>query len=208
MNLVTIIGIAGGSGSGKTTFARKLNERLCQTHGQEASAILAQDAYYIDQSAKFRGDGDPAVNFDHPSAIDFALIASHLGDLKLCLSVQVPIYDFATHTRASLTTDFPSRRFILLDGMLLFSQPKILELLNYRIFVDAPEAIRYQRRLNRDVRERGRTPEGVEKQFHAQVKPMHDEFIEPSKQNADLIVLGTEDFEPVILEMVRKFRLN
>ena len=207
MTPITIIGISGGSGSGKTTFARKLNERLCQTHGQEASAILAQDAYYIDQSAKFRGDGDPAVNFDHPSAIDFALIASHLQELKLNRNVLVPIYDFATHTRANVSIEFPSRKFILLDGMLLFSQPKILELLNYRIFVDAPEAIRYQRRLNRDVRERGRTPEGVEKQFRTQVKPMHDEFIEPSKQNADQIISGTADFEPIILEIVQKFSI-
>lgn len=207
MTPITIIGISGGSGSGKTTFARKLNERLCQTHGQEASAILAQDAYYIDQSAKFRGDGDPAVNFDHPSAIDFALIASHLQELKLNRNVLVPIYDFATHTRANVSIEFPSRKFILLDGMLLFSQPKILELLNYRIFVDAPEAIRYQRRLNRDVRERGRTPEGVEKQFRAQVKPMHDEFIEPSKQNADQVVSGTADFEPIIFEIVQKFSI-
>ena len=207
MTPITIIGISGGSGSGKTTFARKLNERLCQTHGQEASAILAQDAYYIDQSAKFRGDGDPAVNFDHPSAIDFALIASHLQELKLNRNVLVPIYDFATHTRANVSIEFPSRKFILLDGMLLFSQPKILELLNYRIFVDAPEAIRYQRRLNRDVRERSRTPEGVEKQFRAQVKPMHDEFIEPSKQNADQVVSGTADFEPIIFEIVQKFSI-
>jgi uridine kinase len=190
-----VVGISGGSGSGKTTFARQLNARLCE--------ILAQDHYYVDQSAKFRGDGDPSVNFDHPSAIDFPLIAKHLQDLKHGRTVEVPIYDFATHTRADDTTHFPRVSIVIVDGMLLLSQAVVLPLLDYRIFVSAPEQTRYERRLARDVRERGRTPEGVEKQFRAQVKPMHDQFIEPSQAEADEIISGTLPFELVMLDTIK-----
>ena len=200
-----VIGISGGSGSGKTTFAKLLNQRLQAEQGSTYSAILGQDHYYIDQSAKFRGDGDPAVNFDHPSAIDFALIAKHLELLKNGITVQVPNYDFATHTRKTETSAFSPCPIVIVDGMLLFSQAMILPLLDYSIFVDAPEAIRFQRRLSRDVKERGRTPEGVEKQFHAQVKPMHDQFIEPSRQAATQIVSGLLPFEPVIEQLIKSF---
>jgi uridine kinase len=198
-----VVGISGGSGSGKTTFARQLNARLCEIHGEKFSAILAQDHYYIDQSAKFRGDGDPSVNFDHPSAIDFPLIAKHLQALKQGRAVEVPIYDFATHTRAPDTNPFPCVSIVIVDGMLLLSQAVVLPLLDYRIFVTAPEKIRYERRLERDVRERGRTPEGVEKQFRAQVKPMHDQFIEPSQTQADEIISGTSPFELVMLDTIK-----
>ena len=197
-----VVGISGGSGSGKTTFARLLSARLCEIHGPTFCSILAQDHYYIDQSAKFRGDGDPAVNFDHPSAIDFPLIATHLQALKLGHAVEVPIYHFATHTRALATTHFPRTAIVIVDGMLLLSQENILSLLDYCIFVEAPEDVRYQRRLTRDVRERGRTPEGVEKQFHAQVKPMHDQFIEPSQKNADQVISGLNPFESIMHETI------
>jgi uridine kinase len=203
-----VIGISGGSGSGKTTFARLLNQRLCDQFGERYSAILAQDHYYIDQSAKFRGDGDPAVNFDHPSAIDFPLIAEHLKNLKIGTAVEVPIYDFATHTRGEHTDPFAACTIVIVDGMLLLSQEVILPHLDYRIFVDAPETIRYARRLSRDVKERGRTPEGVEKQFKAQVKPMHDAYIEPSQKKANQIVSGTEPFEPVISALIETFITN
>jgi uridine kinase len=197
-----VIGISGGSGSGKTTFARLLNHELCTRFGDGFSAILGQDHYYIDQSAKFRGDGDPAVNFDHPTAIEFELIAKHLRSLKNRIAVEVPIYDFATHTRGHATSPFLACDVVIVDGMLLLSQAVILPELDYRVFVDAPEDIRYSRRLARDVKERGRTPEGVEKQFRAQVKPMHDQFIEPSKKVADRVVSGTEPFEPVIRDLI------
>jgi len=193
-----LIGISGGSGSGKTTFARELNRFLNEKHGDGACAILAQDHYYIDQSAKFKGDGDPSVNFDHPSAIEFTLLARHMEWLKAGQSIEVPIYDFVTHTRKRESTPFPPRSIIIVDGMLLLSQPVIRPWLDHSIYVDAPETVRYQRRLRRDVEERGRTPDGVEKQFRAQVKPMHDEFIEPSKSFATQVVSGLTPFEPVI----------
>jgi uridine kinase len=195
---VMLIGISGGSGSGKTTFARMLNAHLNSTHGEGFSAILAQDHYYIDQSSRFKEDGDPSVNFDHPSAIEFSLLSRHLEQLRLKHPVEVPIYDFVTHTRKTVATPFPPRPVVIVDGMLLLSQAIVRPWLDHSIFVDAPESIRYERRLRRDVTERGRTPEGVERQFRAQVKPMHDEFIEPSRRYASLVVDGTQDFAPVI----------
>lgn len=195
---VILVGISGGSGSGKTTFARMLNEHLNATRGAGFCSILAQDHYYIDQSARFRGDGDPSVNFDHPSAIEFPLLGKHLEQLKQRQTIQVPVYDFITHTRKEETTPFPPTPVVIVDGMLLLSQPLIRPWLDHSIFVEAPEPVRYERRLRRDVLERGRTPEGVERQFRAQVKPMHDEFIEPSRRFATLVVEGTRDFGPVI----------
>jgi uridine kinase len=195
---VMLIGISGGSGSGKTTFARMLNDYLNSTRGDGFSAILAQDHYYIDQSARFKEDGDPSVNFDHPSAIEFSLLSRHLEQLRLKHAVEVPIYDFVTHTRKPETTPFPPRRVVIVDGMLLLSQAIVRPWLDHSIYVDAPESVRYERRLRRDVTERGRTAEGVERQFKAQVKPMHDEFIEPSRRYASLVVDGTRDFTPVI----------
>jgi len=198
-----IVGVSGGSGSGKTTFARELAEAL----GSNACAILSQDHYYIDQSAKFRGDGEN-VNFDHPDALDFTLLAQHLSDLKRGLTVQVPIYDFVTHKRQIKTEAFESVSVVILDGTLIFSQPKIRVLLDHAVFVDAPEEVRFDRRLRRDVAERGRTPEGVHKQFYRQVKPMHDQFVEPSKANATQVVSGLENFTREIQEWLERLQVS
>ena len=195
---VILVGISGGSGSGKTTFARMLNDHLNTSGGQGTSSILAQDHYYIDQSSRFKADGDPSVNFDHPSAIEFPLLSRHLEQLKQRRAIEVPVYDFVTHTRKAETTPFPPTPVVIVDGMLLLSQALIRPWLDHSIFVEAPEEIRFSRRLRRDVVERGRTPDGVERQFQAQVKPMHDEFIEPSRRFASLVVDGTKDFAPVI----------
>lgn len=205
---ITVIGVSGGSGSGKTTFSRMLNEAFQKKLGSHCCAILAQDHYYIDQSKKFKGDGDPAVNFDHPSAIDFALLAEHLNLLRAGKSIEVPIYDFATHVRATRTNRFEPRPVVIVDGMLLLSQPILNPFLDYRIFIDTPEATRYERRLYRDVKERGRTPEGVEKQFRLQVKPMHDEFIEPSKTTADAVFSGLVPFDDAIDKVKSRFNDN
>jgi uridine kinase len=187
MSEVYILGVTGGSGSGKTYFAHALAERL----GLERACILYQDNYYIDQSEKFDHDGG-AVNFDHPDALDFNLMAQQLSELKRLQSINIPTYDFATHKRNSETIKQAAKKVIIVDGILILGQPKLRELFTESVFVQTPENVRYERRLERDVKERGRTPEGVEAQFEAQVKPMHDTFVEPSKEYATYINSGTD----------------
>ena len=194
-----IIGIAGGSGSGKTFLAETLAKKL----GKEKSFVLYQDSYYIDQSDKFDHDGG-SVNFDHPSALDFNLLAEHLKQLKSGEDIEIPVYDFATHTRLKRTISQPSKKIVLVDGILILTQPHVRKYFDQSIFVHTPEEIRFQRRLIRDVNERGRTAEGVKNQFESQVKPMHDQFVEPSKEFANLISSGTdmEMFNKLLNEIV------
>ena len=179
---IITIGISGGSGSGKTTFAKKLANSLAAntvTH-------LAQDNYYIDQSQRFDGDGG-SVNFDHPSALDFVLMAEHIEQFKNGLPIQMPHYDFATHKRHGHTTELAPSKYLLVDGTMILTYAPLRELMDYSIFISVPEEVRFQRRLNRDVRERGRTPEGVKKQFTTQVSPMHNLFVEPQAQVANFV---------------------
>ncbi len=197
-----IIGISGGSGSGKTTFSAKLRETL----GDESSAILYQDSYYIDQSDKFDKDGG-AVNFDHPDAIEFDLLFKHLQALKKGEDIQVPYYDFATHKRSIVKDFFGPKKVILVDGILIFNKPEYLKYFDLTIFVDTPEDIRYSRRLARDTVERGRTEQGVYDQFYGQVAPMHDLFVEPSKTRVDMVCDGTEDFGPRLEELIGKLKI-
>ena len=186
VNEVVIIGVAGGSGSGKTFFAEALAKNL----GKEVASIIYQDNYYIDQSHRFDHDGG-CVNFDHPDALDFDLLANHLEDLKNGFGVEIPLYDFATHKRLLQTSFQPVKKVIIVDGILILTQAKLRNLFDISIFVETPESIRYTRRLQRDITERGRTEEGVKAQFETQVKPMHDLFVEPSKIYADIISSGT-----------------
>lgn len=197
----TIIGVAGGSGSGKTYFARALHTRL----GAAASAIIYQDNYYIDQSARFDHDGG-SVNFDHPSSLDFDLLAEHLGNLKDGNAIKIPMYDFVTHTRQKETINQTPQQVILVDGILLLSQPHVRQHFDLSVFVDTPEQLRYDRRLKRDVEERGRTPEGVRRQFELQVKPMHDEFVQPSLAHADYVVSDLEGFDRLLDELTARFQ--
>jgi len=177
-----VVGIAGGSGSGKTTLAKKIQRAL----GAENCVILSQDNYYHDQSKNFDKDGGK-VNFDHPSSLDFGLMAEHLHSILSGQSIEVPLYDFATHCRTAETIILKPHRVVILDGILIFCEEKIRNLLDIKIFLDIPEEVRFQRRLKRDVEERGRTKEGVIAQFISQVKPMHDLFVEPSKKYADYL---------------------
>lgn len=198
-----VIGITGGSGSGKTTFATGLRQVL----GENKIARLSQDSYYRDRSADFDRDGG-SVNFDHPDSLEFELMAEHLRLIKRAQSVQVPIYDFATHSRRPAFLGLEPRPIIVLDGILLLAHPDVAQLLDLTIFVDAPEAVRFERRLERDVRERGRTPEGVREQFFKQVKPMHDEFVEPARERANLVIDGQAPFDPIYLELARKISFD
>lgn len=194
-----IIGVAGGSGSGKTYFAKELQRIL----GEDNCTLLYQDNYYIDQSAKFDGDGG-SVNFDHPSSLDFDLLAQGLRILKAGLPLNVPIYDFVTHSRKKETLLGEPKKIIIVDGILILHSQVVRAELDEAIFFDTPESLRFERRLNRDVHERGRTPEGVRKQFELQVRPMHNEFVEPSKTFAHTIVKDLGDYSEALKAYTEK----
>jgi uridine kinase len=194
-----IIGICGGSGSGKTTLAKLIREKL----GDENCAVLYQDSYYIDQSHKFDHDGG-SVNFDHPDALEFSLMARHIHELENGKSIEVPYYDFSTHTRRNEVYKMEPKPFIIVDGILIYSQPIVVEAIKTKIYVDTPEPTRFSRRLKRDIEERGREAEGVRNQYLNQVLPMHNKFVEPSKTCADIIVNGEEDFHQVIDDIILK----
>ncbi|HEX3763426.1 MAG TPA: uridine kinase [Kofleriaceae bacterium] len=178
-----VVGIAGGTGSGKTTVADKLASAMppgrCVT--------LDHDAYYRDQGHLTPDDRD-ALNYDHPSALDSALLALHLRELRDGRAVEVPIYDFATHTRRRETRSVAPARVILVEGILVFAEPALREQMDIKIFVDTDADIRLMRRIRRDLEERGRTFQSVRDQYHATVRPMHLEYVEPSKRWADLII--------------------
>jgi uridine kinase len=183
MSQTLLVGICGGSCSGKTTLGKQL---LTAFGGPEKCGLIFQDSYYIDQSSKFNEDGG-AVNFDHPSSLDFSLMATHLKALKAGKSVELPIYDYVTHRRKPETQKLDPKKVILIDGTLILSQPEVRSLLDVSIFLDVDEEIRLARRKKRDVSERGRDLNGVIKQFQNHVKPMHDEFVQPSASFATRI---------------------
>jgi uridine kinase len=199
---IRIVGIAGGSCSGKTTLARAFYQLL----GPDRCALLYQDSYYIDQSSRFKEDGGE-VNFDHPSAIDFALMGEHLRRLKAGLNIEVPVYDFVTHKRMPHTIPLPARPVILVDGTLLLSQEVVRNALDDRIFIAAAEDVRFARRRNRDVAERGREPEGVVRQFLNHVKPMHDLFVEPSRAHASVLHSGESISDDIVRELMDRLCL-
>jgi len=178
-----IIGICGGTGSGKTTIARKIIE----TVGSDKVALITQDSYYRNL-ADMPLDERHQVNFDHPDSIDSEMLANHLKRLKLGQPIEMPIYDFRTHTRSEKTERIEPKPVIIVEGILIFAEPKILNLLDVKIYVDTPDDIRFIRRLQRDIRERGRTVESVIEQYFSTVRPMHLEFVEPSKRYADIII--------------------
>ena len=178
-----VVGIAGGTGSGKTTVADKLASAMppgrCVT--------IDHDAYYRDQGHLPPADRE-AINYDHPSALDSALLALHLRELRGGRTIEAPIYDFATHTRRRETRSVAPARVILVEGILVFAEPALREQMDIKIFVDTDADIRLMRRIRRDLEERGRTFQSVRDQYHATVRPMHLEYVEPSKRWADLIV--------------------
>ncbi len=195
-----LLGVSGGSGSGKTFFAQKLQAEL----GSDICEIISQDNYYIDQSGRFDFDGG-SVNFDHPDSIDFSLLASHLAAFKRGEAVHVPVYDFVTHSRLAKTVLTEPKPLIIIDGILIFHPPAVREKFDDLIYFDTNEELRFQRRLERDTKERGREPEGVRNQFYKQVKPMHDLFVEPCVKHAKLVVHENENFDSVLADYNRKF---
>lgn len=176
-----IIGISGGSGSGKTTIVRRIAEVVPDF------VCLAQDSYY--KSAEFVDNQHiTAFNFDHPSAFDTDLIVEHLRALKRGETILVPVYDFVHHRRSGETVEVAPCSLVLFEGIMVFVDPRVRELLDLKLYVDTPDDIRFIRRLERDITERGRTVESVIRQYLDVVRPGHFEFIEPTKAYADLII--------------------
>jgi len=192
-----VIGVAGGSGSGKTTFARTLQANL----GDGFCGMISQDSYYRDMHRYFDRDGG-SVNFDHPDSIEFELMVRHLRTLKAGEDIAIPLYEFSSHRRLTDERYFQCRPVIIIDGTLLLTQSELRDLFDFSYFIETQEDLRFRRRLERDVRERGRTAEGVKEQFFNHVKPMHDLFVEPSRKFANRIVSGERSFGPVINEIV------
>lgn len=177
------IGVAGGTGSGKSTVARNILELA----GADSVAYLCHDSYYYDlRDEPF--EERVKMNFDHPSSLDNALFVEHLKALQHHRAVDCPIYDFATHTRADRAKIIEPRRVILVEGILILAVPEIRRLLDIRVFVDTDADIRFIRRLSRDIERRGRSPQSVIEQYLNTVRPMHMEFVEPSKKFANVVV--------------------
>jgi uridine kinase len=181
---IVIVGIAGGSGSGKTTLARAIFESLGK---EENITYISHDSYYKDISHLTMSEREKE-NFDHPDSLDTALLIEHLAALKRKEQVFIPTYDYATHSRLKGHQALPSRRVILLEGILIFVDPALYEQIDVKIFVDTEDDIRLIRRIQRDTMERGRTLKSVITQYIKTVRPMHLQFVEPSKRNADIIV--------------------
>jgi uridine kinase len=198
-----LVGVSGGSGSGKTHFAHSVRQSLGSSHCE----IVPQDNFYIDQSARFDADGG-SVNFDHPNSIDSKLLAACLRRLKMGEAVDIPKYDFATHKRALDTLKIEARSLIIIDGILIFHFSEIRVIFDELIFFDTPENLRFSRRLERDVSERGRTAHGVRAQFVNQVKPMHDQFVEPSKRYATTIIDDPLNLTGAVTRFLEGFKLQ
>ncbi len=178
-----MIGVAGGSASGKTTVVRRIVESL----GNEQVTVLEHDRYYRDRST-LRLEERAALNYDHPDALETDLMVHHAKELRDGRPAEVPVYDFAKYTRSAATETALPRRAIILEGILIFADSALRDLMDVKVFVDTDPDIRFIRRLQRDVAERGRTMQSVIEQYLNTVKPMHLEFVEPSKRYADIIV--------------------
>jgi uridine kinase len=178
-----LLGVAGGTGSGKTTVARRILDAV----GETRIALLEMDAYYRD--IVWKTDADLLQhNFDHPQALDFPLLTRHLVELRSGKAVEAPIYDFKVHRRTERTRTIRPEAVIIVEGILVLVDPDLRRLLDFKIYVDTDADVRLARRLRRDIEERGREVGDVLRQYEASVRPMHLEFVEPSKRWADVII--------------------
>ena len=178
-----VIGIAGGTGSGKSTVAKVIIDRVGANH----IALLPHDAYYKDL-ANLEPTLRATINFDHPDSLETSLLVEHIKQLKNHQSIELPVYDFKTHTRTATTVHLGPQPVILVEGILILAEKGLRDLFDVKIFVDTDADIRFIRRLERDIAERGRTSTSVITQYMTTVRPMHMEFVEPSKRYADVII--------------------
>ena len=178
-----VIGVAGGSGSGKTTVIRRIVESL----GDDQVSLIEHDRYYRDRG-DLRLEERAALNYDHPDSLETDLLVEHVNALRNGQAVRVPVYDFARHARTAETILVEPRRAIIVEGILIFTDPALRRLMDVKVFVDTDDDTRFIRRLQRDIAERGRTVASVIEQYLGTVKPMHLEFVEPSKRYADVII--------------------
>jgi len=178
-----LIGIGGGTGSGKTSVAKALT----QEYGSEEVLLIEQDSYYKNLS-HLTFEERSQINFDHPESVDFNLLLSHISDLLKGNEIHVPIYDFKTHLRTNESIKCKGHHIILLEGILALYNVELLNLMNIKIYVDTPDDIRVLRRIKRDINKRGRSIESVTEQYYSSVRPMHMQFVEPTKKYADIII--------------------
>ena len=198
-----LVAVCGGSCSGKSTLATWILRLL----GPDTASLLAFDAYYLDQGT-LTPSQRAEVNYDHPSSLDVELFSDHLGRLSAGKPIDCPVYDFATHTRLGETRRIEPAPVVVVDGILLLSDDRLVPRFDMRIYRQCPEEVRLDRRIERDVMYRGRTEDSVRKQFAATVKPMHDQFVAPSAQHADVIFqhddIEVHDAAVLVVDRIRK----
>lgn len=193
-----IIGFCGGTGAGKSTLV----EQAARFLGKENTLILAQDHYYK-HLPELTFEERAQINFDHPNALDFDLMVSDLQKLKSETSIDRPVYSFAEHLRTNETVPFDSKPFILVEGILVFAHQPLLSLFDYKVYIEADKQLRVQRRVDRDVQERGRTKEEVYQRFETTLHNMHDTFIASNKEKADIVVSNNEAIEKAMAPLTQ-----
>jgi len=201
-----IIGIAGGTGSGKTTVVRNILKKL----DTENVLVISQDNYYRDH-LDLTYEERSKINFDHPRSIDFDLLTQHVKDLKIGLPIEQPVYSFVTHSRTGETINTFPKKVIIVEGILVFTHPELRDLFDLKIFVHADPDERLIRRIQRDIQERGRDLDEVLTRYRTTLKPMHEQFIEPSKNHADIIIPNMKKKNEAAIKMlstVIKDKLN
>jgi uridine kinase len=199
--MTVLVGIAGGTGSGKTSLAVKIRDRV----GEERCLLLAQDAYYKDGST-LTPAAQAAINYDHPDAFDTSLLVQDLRDLRAGRPVPCLTYDHASYSRRVLPDPLTSKPVVILEGILVLAEEPLRRLMDIRLFIDTDADVRILRRLQRDIHERGRSFESVQRQYLQSVRPMHLEFVEPSKRYADLIIPEGAENEVALEAVVARVR--
>lgn len=202
MNTI-IIGIAGGTGSGKTTLA----DKLVNSFGREEVSILRHDAYYK-RHDNMTFDERCKLNYDHPDAFDNDLLVEHILDLKEGKSIEMPVYDYTIHNRSDETITVEPAPVVILEGILIFAEPTLCDLMDIKVFVDTDADVRILRRIIRDVNERGRSLDNIIRQYLTTVKPMHEQFVEPSKRRADLIIPEGGRNEVALDMLIHRIRVH